>query len=68
LQENPQAVIIIVGNKRDRENARVVGTEQGQSFADGHGCLFIETSASDNVNVNEVSIIVLCVMFMINLW
>ena len=57
LQENPQAVITVVGNKCDRENARVVGSERGQSFADEHGYLFIETSASDNVNVNEVSII-----------
>ncbi|XP_065897393.1 ras-related protein Rab-10-like [Dysidea avara] len=50
----PNAVLMVVGNKCDLENARVVSTEQGQSFADEHGCKFIETSASDNVNVNEM--------------
>ena len=45
---------MVVGNKCDLENARVVSTEQGQSFADEHGFKFMETSASDNVNVNEV--------------
>ncbi|XP_065897389.1 ras-related protein Rab-8A-like isoform X1 [Dysidea avara] len=50
----PDAVMVVVGNKCDLENARVVGTEQGQSFADEHGCKFMETSASDNVNVNEM--------------
>ena len=46
---------MVVGNKCDLENARVVSAEQGQSFADEHDCKFMETSASDNVNVNEVS-------------
>ena len=45
---------MVVGNKCDLENVRVVSTEQGQSFADEHGCKFMETSASDNVNVDEV--------------
>ena len=40
-----------VGNRCDLENDRVVSTEQGQSFADEHGCNFMETSASDDVNV-----------------
>jgi len=45
---------MVIGNKCDLENARVVSIEQGQSFADGHGFKFMETSASDNMNVNEV--------------
>jgi len=45
-----------VGNKCDLENDCVVSTEQGQSFADEHGCKFMETSASDDVNVDEVRI------------
>ena len=47
---------MVVGNKCDLENARVVSTEQGQSFADEQDCKFIETSASGNVNVTEVRI------------
>ncbi|XP_065897394.1 ras-related protein Rab-8B-like [Dysidea avara] len=50
----PHAVLMVVGNKCDLENARVVSAEQGQSFADEHDCKFMETSASDNVNVNEM--------------
>ncbi|XP_065897366.1 ras-related protein Rab-13-like isoform X2 [Dysidea avara] len=50
----PNAVVMVVGNKCDREIARVVSTEEGQSFADEHGFKFMETSASDNVNVNEM--------------
>ena len=49
-------MVTVVGNKNDLENARVVSTEEGQSFAGEHGCLFIETSAKDDVNVNVVSI------------
>ena len=30
----PDAVYVVVGNKCDLENARVISTEQGQSFAD----------------------------------
>jgi len=54
-QAAPHAVVIVVANKCDLENARAISTEQGQSFADEHGCKFKETSASDNVNVTEVS-------------
>ncbi|XP_065897381.1 ras-related protein Rab-8A-like isoform X2 [Dysidea avara] len=50
----PDAKLMVVGNKCDLENVRVVSTEQGQSFADEHGCKFMETSASDNVNVDEM--------------
>jgi len=45
---------MVVGNKYDLEDARIISTEQGQSFADEHGCKFMEISASDNINVNEV--------------
>ena len=60
LQENPHAVGMVVGNKCDLENARAVSSEQGQSFAGERGCLFIETSAKDDVNVEKVSKLILC--------
>ena len=51
---------VVIGNKCDLESARVISSEQGQSFADENGCKFIETSASDNVNVTEVRYPFLC--------
>ena len=54
FQVIPNTVLMVVGNKCDLEYARVVSTEQGQSFAGEHDCKFMETSASDNINVNEV--------------
>ena len=54
-------MVTVVGNKNDLENAHVVSTEEGSTFAGEHGCLFIETSAKDDVNVNAVSITKLCV-------
>jgi len=45
--------IIIVGNKCDLEQYRVVTTEQGQDFAKSIGCQFIEASAKTRVGVEE---------------
>ncbi|XP_065897378.1 ras-related protein Rab-8B-like [Dysidea avara] len=53
-QEAYSAVLMVVGNKCDLENARVVSREEAESFAEQNGCKFIETSACDNVNVHEM--------------
>jgi GTPase KRas protein len=45
--------IIIVGNKCDLEQHRVVTTEQGQEYAKSIGCQFIETSAKTRTGVEE---------------
>lgn len=47
--------MIVVGNKCDLEDERVVGKDQGQNLARMWGCSFLETSAKAKVNVNEVS-------------
>ncbi len=47
--------MILVGNKCDLEDERVVGKDQGQNLARQFGCAFLETSAKAKVNVNEVS-------------
>ena len=44
---------MLVGNKVDCEDQRVVSVEQGQKLADEHGILFEETSAAKSVKVRE---------------
>ena len=46
--------IILVGNKCDLEDERRVSTEEGRVLADEFGVSFIETSAKDNKNVEEI--------------
>ena len=44
---------MILGNKCDMEDKRVVSTEQGQQLAQQFGVAFMETSAKSNINVEE---------------
>ena len=48
--------IIIVGNKTDLGNQRVVSTEDGRSFADENDLLFAETSILDAESINNAFI------------
>lgn len=43
-----------VGNKNDDPNRKVVVTEDAQRFADQMGIQLFETSAKDNINVEEM--------------
>eukprot|EP01114_Cavostelium_apophysatum_P010247 TRINITY_DN23759_c0_g1_i1.p1 TRINITY_DN23759_c0_g1~~TRINITY_DN23759_c0_g1_i1.p1 ORF type:complete len:206 (-),score=25.49 TRINITY_DN23759_c0_g1_i1:28-645(-) len=45
---------IIVGNKVDLEKKRVVSTEEAKKFADANRLPFLETSAVDNTNVEDL--------------
>ncbi|MBD3406608.1 MAG: GTP-binding protein [Candidatus Lokiarchaeota archaeon] len=45
--------LVIVANKVDLEDARVVTTEQGQAYAEEHGFLYAESSALTGENVEE---------------
>ena len=44
----------MVGNKCDLEEERVVSKEEGQKLADSLGISFLETSAKEKVNIDEV--------------
>jgi acyl-coenzyme A synthetase/AMP-(fatty) acid ligase len=44
---------VLIGNKADLEDKRVITYNQGKDFADAYGLKFIETSAKKNMNVNE---------------
>ncbi|XP_074598242.1 ras-associated protein 2-like [Brevipalpus obovatus] len=46
--------ILLVGNKVDLVHQREVSTMEGMSLAQNWGCPFMETSAKNRLNVNEV--------------
>lgn len=48
--------MILVGNKCDMEDERVISFERGKQLADQLGVEFFETSAKENVNV-KVSVL-----------
>ena len=50
---NKNVLKVVIGNKTDLENRRVITYNQGKEFADTYGLKFIETSAKKNLNVNE---------------
>ena len=50
---NKNAICLIIGNKIDLENKRVIGYDEGKKFAEKYGVKFIETSAKSAVGVNE---------------
>ena len=54
-EEAPQNVVIfIAGNKIDMEEERKVTTEEGKRLAEEFGYPFYETSAKDDININEI--------------
>ncbi|OMJ65892.1 hypothetical protein SteCoe_37461 [Stentor coeruleus] len=50
---NNNMVIILVGNKIDQEEKRVVSTEEGILLAEQNNLFFIETSAQARRNIDE---------------
>ncbi len=49
-------LMILVGNKSDKETERQVSYEEGKQFAYEYDMVFLETSAKNNINVKEVMI------------
>ncbi|EUB63534.1 Ras-related protein Rap-1b [Echinococcus granulosus] len=54
VKDTHEVPLVLVGNKCDLDNERVVGREQGQTLARNWNCVFMETSAKAKINVNEV--------------
>ncbi|KAL8141377.1 hypothetical protein V2J09_007398 [Rumex salicifolius] len=50
---NQDCVRMLVGNKVDKESERVVSKKEGMDFARECGCLFIECSGKNRVNVEQ---------------
>ena len=49
-----QPPLVLVGNKSDLQEERVVHRQVGQELARKWKCTFLETSAKNQLNVNEV--------------
>jgi len=45
---------MLVGNKVDLPDQRLVTTEMGQALADKFGCGFLETSAKTRYNLDQI--------------
>ncbi|KAL7712831.1 small monomeric GTPase [Entamoeba marina] len=54
IDDDDYVPIIIAGNKIDLEEERQVTTEEGEQLADEWGVDFIECSAKENININEL--------------
>lgn len=55
IEQNCEMVSrVLVGNKNDDPNQKVVVTSDAQRFADHMGIQLFETSAKDNINVEEM--------------
>ena len=50
---NKNVVKILIGNKCDLEDKRVISYSQAKDFADSNGLNYVETSAKTNNNVTE---------------
>jgi len=49
-----EVVVAIVGNKCDLKEDRAVSKEEGEALAGKMGAIFYETSAKENINVEEM--------------
>ena len=47
--------VMIIGNKCDLSDSRVISKKSGESLADEYGARFMETSAKKNINIEKVS-------------
>ena len=59
VKDSDEVPMVLVGNKCDLEDERVVGKDQGLNMARQFGsCSFMETSAKAKIGVTDVSVII----------
>ncbi|XP_056645903.1 ras-related protein Rap1 [Diorhabda carinulata] len=54
VKDTDDVPMVLVGNKCDLEDERVVGKEQGISLSRQFSCVFMETSAKAKINVYDI--------------
>jgi len=54
VKDSDSVPLIIVGNKCDLENERQVPTDKGKNLGNQFRCPFLEASAKNRINVNEI--------------
>lgn len=54
VKDTDDVPMVLVGNKCDLEDERVVGKDLGRSLATQFNCAFMETSAKAKINVNDI--------------
>ncbi|KAJ8926852.1 hypothetical protein NQ314_020703 [Rhamnusium bicolor] len=54
VKDTDDVPMVLVGNKCDLEEERVVGKEQGISLSRQFSCAFMETSAKAKINVSDI--------------
>ena len=60
VKDSDEVPMVLVGNKCDLEDERVVGKDQGLNMAKMFGsCSFMETSAKAKIGVTDVSVIII---------
>jgi len=52
--DNDDIVMILCGNKCDNEKERKISKEEGENLAKNYGIPFFESSAKNNININEM--------------
>jgi small GTP-binding protein len=52
--KNSVVPMVLVGNKCDLHNDRVISEEEGMDFAKEHNIPFIEASAKNNINIDKI--------------
>ena len=55
----PDMVIVLVGNKSDLSHSREVDEEEGKTLAENEGLCFMETSALENLNVEDAFLLMI---------
>jgi len=54
VKDKDEVPMVLVGNKCDLNDQRVISTEQGTDLAKKFGCAFLEASAKTRVNVEQI--------------
>eukprot|EP01098_Paradermamoeba_levis_P015004 TRINITY_DN7410_c0_g3_i2.p1 TRINITY_DN7410_c0_g3~~TRINITY_DN7410_c0_g3_i2.p1 ORF type:complete len:185 (+),score=41.00 TRINITY_DN7410_c0_g3_i2:129-683(+) len=56
VKDSDSVPMVLVGNKADLEEQRVIPTATGQNLAKEWGCAFMEASAKTKLNIDEIFI------------